>query len=94
MKHVNLRLPDDLHAELAEAAKVDARSLNKEIVHLLRQALAAGEAVPPPPEGGGTLAHVEWRPGVLVEQLAAAGSGHPPAGSEPVQPHRGDPDES
>ena len=36
---MNLRLPDDLHAQLAEAAKADTRSLNSEIVHLLRRAL-------------------------------------------------------
>jgi predicted HicB family RNase H-like nuclease len=39
MKHVNLRLPDDLHALLVAAAKDDTRSLNSEIIHLLRRAL-------------------------------------------------------
>lgn len=37
---LNLRLPSDLHAELKRAAAADDRSLNAQIVHLLRQALA------------------------------------------------------
>ncbi|WP_131745850.1 Arc family DNA-binding protein [Frankia sp. Cppng1_Ct_nod] len=39
MKNLNVRLPDDLHARLVEAAKEDTRSLNSEIIHLLREAL-------------------------------------------------------
>jgi predicted HicB family RNase H-like nuclease len=39
MKHVNLRLPDDLHALLVGAAKNDDRSLNSQIIHLLRRTL-------------------------------------------------------
>ncbi len=35
-----LRLPDDLHDALKAAAVEDARSLNGEILWLLRQALA------------------------------------------------------
>jgi hypothetical protein len=42
MKHVNLRLPDDLHAALAKAAQVDERSLNSEVIWLLRRSLDAG----------------------------------------------------
>jgi len=39
MKHVNLRLPDDLHALIVQAAQHDTRSLNGEIIYLLRWAL-------------------------------------------------------
>lgn len=39
MKHISLRLPDDLHALVVEAAQQDTRSLNGEIIHLLRLAL-------------------------------------------------------
>ncbi len=39
MKNLSVRLPDDLHAQLVEAAKGDDRSLNSEIIHLLRRAL-------------------------------------------------------
>ena len=49
MKHVNLRLPDDLHALLVEAAKTDDRSLNSEIIHLLRQALDNRDGDSPAP---------------------------------------------
>jgi predicted HicB family RNase H-like nuclease len=42
MKHMNLRLPDDLHALLAEAARADERSLNSEVIWLLRKALEQG----------------------------------------------------
>ncbi|WP_406429352.1 Arc family DNA-binding protein [Streptomyces sp. NBC_01589] len=34
-KRITLRLPDDLHARLTEHARIDRRSLNSEIVHLL-----------------------------------------------------------
>lgn len=37
-----LRLPADLHAELAERARLEQRSLHGQIVHLLRRALASG----------------------------------------------------
>ena len=42
MHHVTartIRLPDDLDQALRERAKVDARSMNREIEYLLRQAL-------------------------------------------------------
>jgi len=39
MKNINVRLPDDLHAQLVQAAQEDTRSLNGEIIHLLRLAL-------------------------------------------------------
>jgi predicted HicB family RNase H-like nuclease len=39
MKNITLRLPDDLHALVVAAADQDERSLNGEIIWLLRQAL-------------------------------------------------------
>ncbi|MEX5634788.1 toxin-antitoxin system HicB family antitoxin [Parafrankia sp. FMc2] len=42
VKQVKLRLPDDLHARLVEAAQREDRSLNGQIVHLLRRSLDAG----------------------------------------------------
>ena len=41
MKQLNLRLPDDLHAEVAAAAEQDERSINGEIIWLLKAALRA-----------------------------------------------------
>jgi predicted HicB family RNase H-like nuclease len=41
MKHINLRVPDDIHEQLVAAAETDDRSLNREILWLLRAALAA-----------------------------------------------------
>jgi predicted HicB family RNase H-like nuclease len=37
MKHINLRVPDDLHARLVAAAERDRRSLNGEILWLLER---------------------------------------------------------
>jgi hypothetical protein len=39
MPKLNVRLPDDLHAALTDAAAEDERSLNGEILWLLRDAL-------------------------------------------------------
>ena len=36
---LTVRLPEDLHAALVERAKLDARSLNGEIIFLLREGL-------------------------------------------------------
>lgn len=36
MKHVNVRLPDDIHAVLAAMAEADDRSLNNMIVVLIK----------------------------------------------------------
>lgn len=36
---LTLRLPEDLHAALVDRAQRDARSLNRQIVFLLREAL-------------------------------------------------------
>jgi hypothetical protein len=41
MKHFNLRLPDDLHARLAQAAEADRRSIHAEILFLLEESLSA-----------------------------------------------------
>lgn len=38
MKHVNLRLPDDVHAKLAVLAEADRRSLNNMMIALIEQA--------------------------------------------------------
>ena len=39
-KNITLRLPDDIHAEVVEAAEGEYRSLNQMIIVLLREALA------------------------------------------------------
>jgi predicted HicB family RNase H-like nuclease len=43
MVQLTLRLPDDIHARLAAQAKIDRRSLNSEILHLLEAALTVVE---------------------------------------------------
>jgi predicted HicB family RNase H-like nuclease len=42
MKHVNLRLPDDIHAALVAAAETERRSLNSMIIVLIEQGLQRG----------------------------------------------------
>lgn len=42
MKHVNLRLPDDLHAIVKAAADRDRRSLNSMLIVLIERGLAGG----------------------------------------------------
>ena len=44
VKNLNVRLPADLHAELAAAAETDKRSLNSEVLYLLQIALQVREA--------------------------------------------------
>jgi hypothetical protein len=39
MKNINVRLEDELHAQLKEAAGEDSRSLNGEIITLLKSGL-------------------------------------------------------
>jgi predicted HicB family RNase H-like nuclease len=39
MKHMNLRVPDDIHARIKAASDADRRSLNAEILWLIEQAL-------------------------------------------------------
>ncbi|MCH5671603.1 YlcI/YnfO family protein [Streptomyces gilvus] len=43
MKHVNLRLPDDLHEKARDAAEADDRSLNSWLVAVVRRAVQADE---------------------------------------------------
>ncbi|UIX34871.1 toxin-antitoxin system HicB family antitoxin [Streptomyces sp. GQFP] len=60
MKHVNLRLPDDLHDRARSAAAADDRSLNSWLVSLVRRAVEPGgtpdrpdgELAAPAPQGG------------------------------------------
>jgi hypothetical protein len=40
MEQVTVRMPADLHAQLVQASEEDDRSLNSEIIALLKQALA------------------------------------------------------
>ena len=40
-KKITIRLPEEVHTRLADLAKADTRSLNAEIVVLLREAIAA-----------------------------------------------------
>lgn len=39
IKHVGLRVPDDLHAKLKDLAEYEGRSINGEIIYLIRQAI-------------------------------------------------------
>jgi predicted HicB family RNase H-like nuclease len=39
--NLTLRIPADLHAALAEMAKTEDRSLNSQVVHLLRRSVSA-----------------------------------------------------
>ncbi len=43
IKHVGLRVPDDLHAKLKELAEYEGRSINGEIIYLVRQAVLSFE---------------------------------------------------
>jgi hypothetical protein len=40
---INLRLPGELHAELRETAQTEQRSLNAQIIYMLRRSLAAAK---------------------------------------------------
>jgi predicted HicB family RNase H-like nuclease len=44
MKQVNLRMPDDLHAQLVAVAAADQRSVNKEVLWLIERYVAACNA--------------------------------------------------
>jgi predicted HicB family RNase H-like nuclease len=39
MKHINLRVPDDVHAALIAAAEADRRSMNTMIIVMIEEAL-------------------------------------------------------
>lgn len=61
-KHVNLRLPDDVHEMAVAAAAADDRSLNSWLIAVVRRAAAPDEvpsrpggdsAIPDPPLGSG-----------------------------------------
>ncbi|MFK4104460.1 toxin-antitoxin system HicB family antitoxin [Streptomyces sp. NPDC019531] len=41
-KHVNLRLPDDVHAMAVTAAAADDRSLNSWLISVVRRAIDSG----------------------------------------------------
>ena len=41
IKRIDLRLPSDLHKQIEDIAKGEARSVNSQIVYMLRQAVAA-----------------------------------------------------
>ena len=43
IKHVGLRVPDDLHTKLKELAEYEGRSINGEIIYLVRQAVLSFE---------------------------------------------------
>jgi predicted HicB family RNase H-like nuclease len=43
MAELTVRIPDDLHAQVREAAQEDRRSVNAEILWLIEQGLAARE---------------------------------------------------
>lgn len=43
MKNVNIRFPDDLHERIKAESEADDRSLNAEVLALLKEALRARE---------------------------------------------------
>jgi predicted HicB family RNase H-like nuclease len=49
-KHVNLRLPDDVHAAAVAAADADDRSLNSWLIAVVRQAASLPRAGSAPSE--------------------------------------------
>ena len=42
-KHIGLRVDDDLHAKLKDLAEYEGRSINGEIIYLVRQAVLSFE---------------------------------------------------
>jgi hypothetical protein len=46
MKNINLRLDDDLHAQLKQRAEQEDRSLQQQIVYLLKLGLLYGRLSP------------------------------------------------
>lgn len=57
-KHVNLRLPDDVHALAVAAADADDRSLNSWLIAVVRRAVVSVDAEPP---GGDSAARAPLR---------------------------------
>ena len=43
MKNISVRIPDDLHGRIAEAADGDRRSINAEILWLIERGLEQAE---------------------------------------------------
>ncbi|MEU3656849.1 Arc family DNA-binding protein [Streptomyces sp. NPDC032161] len=61
MVKLNLRIPDDLHAQLTAQATADRRSLNSEILHLIEVGLAAIAPETPDRPDGDPAAHAPLR---------------------------------
>ncbi len=49
MKHINLRLPDDLHEQVKDAAERDRRSINTWIVVQIERAISGKDLPASPP---------------------------------------------
>jgi hypothetical protein len=63
-KHVNLRLPDDVHEMAVAAATADDRSLNSWLIAVVRRAAEPGETPNSPGGDSGIPAplHGNWHP--------------------------------
>ena len=61
MKNINIRFDDETHARLKAAAERDGRSLNGELLQLLKFALAKGER---------EFMSVEDNPGAVLATLS------------------------
>ena len=68
-KHVNLRLPDDVHEMAVAAASADDRSLNSWLIAVVRRAAAPDET--PKPSGGDSASPV-------AAPAPLPGNGHSP----------------
>jgi len=61
-KHVNLRLPDDVHALAVAAAAADDRSLNSWLISVVRRAAESGSTPDRPGGGPATRAPLRGNP--------------------------------
>ncbi|WP_173434263.1 toxin-antitoxin system HicB family antitoxin [Allosalinactinospora lopnorensis] len=61
-KHVNLRLPDDLHELAVAAAATDDRSLNSWLISVVRRAVEAGGTPNRPDGDSATSAPLRGKP--------------------------------